>query len=121
MLQSNEIVLGPVTANATMAGNVQWVDKMLRVGVVAVVGAGTVNGSMQLQCSNDKAIGARPDRFQPTNWVNVGSSVAIATASSNYLIPYTELSYEYIRVLYTDASGGAATSSIQINVALKGL
>jgi hypothetical protein len=107
------------TASANTNSIAQWATSIIRASFQFVV-VGTVNGSFQLQVSNDKASGVPPNQFQPSNWSNVGSSVAL-TSAGPYLIPETEMSYEYLRVVYTDASGATATGTITGRMASKGL
>lgn len=80
---------------------------------------------MQLQGSNDKAVGAPPNQFVPTNWYNIGTTLTVAGAATQ-VIPtaapcYYEACAQYFRLVYTDTSGGTATGTLQARMESKGL
>lgn len=128
MKPSNELVnfgtyLAPttsVTANANFNSLAIWATAILRISFQAVVTGGTATGNLQMQVSNDKPKGVPPGQFQPTNWSNLGSTVAVSGAGT-YLIPYVETSYQYIRIQYIDGSSGTGTGTLAITLESKGL
>lgn len=110
MRPNNNPVLTNVSASGTISSNAQWSDMIIRFSFQAVV-TGSASGTIIAQASNDFFVGAPPNQFKPTNWSNIGSSVTV-TNTGVYIIPEIESSYEYIRLTYTDTSGGTATGSI---------
>ncbi len=98
--------LTPVVAS-NQASIAQWATDIIRASF-QVVATGTPTGSIQAQASNDFAYGLPRNQFQPTNWSNIGSSVAV-TAAGAYLIPEIECSYEYLRLIYTSTATGVQT------------
>lgn len=73
-----------------------------------VVSTGTAAGTVKLQASNDA-----PGPGSPSNFTDIPSaSVAVAGAGS-YLIPKLDISYQYIRAVYTFTSG---TGTITLNL-----
>ncbi len=122
MRPNNATVVTAQPTNATINltnsnGHVIWSNGIVRASFQAAVSAGTVNGALKVQASNDKPTGAMPENFIPTNWNDIsGATVTIATAATSYMIPYQELCYEYLRLVYTDASGGTATSTITVQM-----
>lgn len=100
-----------VPANINQASLAQWAWDIV-LASFQLVATGTAAGTIQIQASDDKAIGLPANQFQPTNWNNIGTPVTVSGAGS-YLVPSgTEISYEYLRLVYTDASGGSATGNI---------
>ena len=97
-------------ANTNQASLALWTDFMVRV-TFQIVGTGTTNGSIQIQGSDDQSVGLPANQFQPTNWNNVGASVAVVGTTPS-ITPEIETCYEYMRLVFTDASGGAATGTI---------
>lgn len=120
-----------ISPTASVAGNASsnsknvWADSIARASFqVATLGTGVINGTFQLQGSNDQAVGAPAGQFNPINWTNIGpaSTVNVATPTAVYLLAAAaglqniETSYEYMRVVFTDASSGAATGTFSIRM-----
>lgn len=77
-----------------------------------IVATGAAAGTMKLQASNDNPPNG-PSAV--THWNDItGATVAVAAAGS-FLIPKTDICYEYIRVVYTNTGTGT------IMVTVKGL
>lgn len=69
---------------------------------LAATGAGAA-GTLKIQASNDHPVAANT---VPTNWSDItGASVSVSGAGA-YLIPKTDLCYEYIRLVYTNSGTG---------------
>lgn len=75
---------------------------------------GTAAGTLQLQVSNDQAPSGQALGFTPTNWSNVGTAVTVTAGPAVFLIPATELAYEYVRAVYTDSTSGTATGTVSV-------
>lgn len=88
---------------------------------VQVVFTGTPTGSFKLQSSNDKAYSGNPNtngsglNVAPINWTDItGSSFAITAAGSlQWNFPYP--GFNWVRLVYTDTSGGTATSIVTVS------
>lgn len=115
MLPSNSALINAVAANANINSTIAWADKIVRASF-QVSTTGTAAGSLQVQVSNDIAVGAYPNKFIPTNWGNLGSALSVTTGPAVFFISETEMSYEYIRVVYTDSTSGAATGTITVRM-----
>ncbi len=118
MLPGNVVILNPVTAAASINSGPIWATKMLRCSI-QFVATGTAAGNFQLQASNDQNTGLPNDNFVPSHWNNIGSPVTVSGAGS-YLAPFIELSYEYLRLVYTDTSGGTASLLISARICSRG-
>ena len=67
---------------------------------ITATGAGA--GTLKMQASNDQP----SDNSQPTNWVDItGATVTVAGAGA-YMIPKTEICYQYVRFVYTNTGTG---------------
>lgn len=110
MRPNNNALLSAVAASANQASVAQWAWDIIRASF-QLTATGTAAGAIQVQASNDKAVGLPPNQFQPTNWSNVGAPVTVAGAGA-YITPVVECSYEYLRIIYTDSSSGSATGTL---------
>lgn len=96
-------------ADMTTTPTTSGVDasQMFAASVQAVT-TGTATGTIKLQASDDLIGGS-------LRWSDI-ATVAVSGAGT-YLIPKTELAYQYVRVTYVNTSG---TGAISANLALKG-
>lgn len=119
MRPDNSVLSLNVSNSASFNSGVAWGWGIVRASVQVTVSSGSATGIVQLQSSNQKAIGATPNTFIPTFWNNIGSASVVASTSAtvnSFLIPSTELCYEYLRVTWTDSSGGTANGLMTINL-----
>lgn len=121
---NSQIIVNGNTGTAISLNSVTvWAWDIVRCSVQIYVSSGSSVGSVQLQASNQKAVGLPPNQFIPTLWNNIGSGSSnqaisfCTTATSNvFMLQSIETSYEYLRVVYTDNSGGTAKGLIQANL-----
>jgi hypothetical protein len=66
---------------------------------------GVSSGTLVIQASNDHLFSPT---LAPTNWATI-ATVTI-TGAGSFMIPTTQIAYEYIRVLYT----GAGTATVNL-------
>jgi hypothetical protein len=102
--------------------NSQALQLELMYGFAIQVGwTGTVNGTFQLQASADPVTkqnltfgGNGVVTYTPTNWSTIPNSVELTgSITSPFTWNFTGLAgYNYVRLQYTDASGGTATGTI---------
>ena|ERR1700745_2470516 len=110
--------LNAVPANANKSSGPVWSDFMIRLTIQAVATAANT-GTVQLQGSNDLPNGPGVN-FIPTNWDNIGSALTLS-GTTPVLGPVVECSYEYLRLVYTDASGGTATGTVSARIKALGM
>lgn len=67
-----------------------------------VVTTGTGAGTLKIQASNDAPQGS----VGPQNWSDITGASVAATGAGAFLIPKTDLCYEYIRFVYTNTGTG---------------
>ena len=78
----------------------------------AIVGAGSSSGNLQIQVSNEPNVA--------NNWSTLTTSQLNISAAGNVIIPYTEIAYQWIRLIYNDTSGGTGTSKLTVQMSAKG-
>lgn len=104
----------PVVSNQTSLP--QWSDMIVRASFQVVVAGTNTGGTLQVQVSNDQAVGLPANQYVPTNWSNLGSSVAVSGGNAVYLISEIEMSYEYVRLVYTNTVAGVQTVALVADV-----
>ena len=75
---------------------------------------GTPTGSFSLQASSDNSAtktAADQVPYATLNWTNVRSAQAVTSAGS-VMFNVEWASYNFVRLIYTDSSGGASTAVI---------
>ena len=86
---------------------------------IQAVYTGTPTGTLKLQASAD------PFKYSgtpqaPTNWTDIANSSVDITAAGNYMWNVTGSFYNYVRVVYTDTSGGTSTAHLTVTANIKG-
>jgi len=78
---------------------------------------GTPTGSFKLQSSCDSAINALSSgnyggTNAPVNWTDIANSTFTVAAAGNVEWNVSDPGYNWVRVVYTDTSGGTSTAII---------
>ena len=81
---------------------------------IQVVFTGTPTGTFKLQGSCDPIPQARVEVQTPTNWSDIINSSIAVSAAGNLMWNVSEIGYNYVRVVYTDTSGGTSTAIITV-------
>lgn len=85
---------------------------------------GTPTGTIKLQASNDPetndTMPLGTPRPEPTNWADITGSTFVVTTASTIMWNVRYIGYNYVRVVYTDTSGGTSTATMQIIINAKG-
>ena len=90
---------------------------------------GTPNGTVKLQASNDpetndtqySAVTNLPPTQVPVNWADIENSTFVLTASGTTMWNVRDIGYNYVRVVYTDSSGGTSAATVSIVLNCKGI
>lgn len=77
-----------------------------------LIATGGAAGTFKLQASNDDPHGA-PAQIAPTNWNDIPSATVAVTGAGSYLIPKTELCYQWVRVVYTNTGAGTIAANFK--------
>jgi hypothetical protein len=70
-----------------------------------LVATGTIAGTLKLQGCNDAKAAA--------NWSDIANATVAVSSAGVYLIPKTEICYNFIRVVFT-SSGGAGNVTVNL-------
>jgi len=82
---------------------------------IQVFFTGTPTGTFHLEASNDPAAQAVSRGMQynlPTNWTTIANSTFTVSAAGNCQWDYSWPGFNFVRVVFTDASGGTSTGTI---------
>ncbi len=102
MRQINDNII-PLQAAATITTAAIPALNLFSCSVQAsAVGAGAA-GTLQLQASNDEPVGAG---IVPSNWSNITSATVTISGAGAFLIPKTDLCYQWVRLVYTNSGTG---------------
>lgn len=89
---------------------------------IAAIITGTPNGTLKLQASNDPETNdTQPSTNVPTNWADIANSSFTVTTAGETMWNIQDVGYNYVRVVYTDASGGTSTATMSIVYNGKGI
>lgn len=103
------------TTVSTLESSPIDISQILKISVQIVVGAGTtMDGTIQLQISNDEIPAGYLMLPAPINWSNLGSATALSAAATNYLIAQQDICYRALRVVFTGDPGNDASVSVKI-------
>jgi hypothetical protein len=64
---------------------------------------GAAAGTLKIQASNDYVVQANA---VPVNWSDIPSASVAVSGAGSYLIPFTNLCYEHVRLVYTNTGSG---------------
>lgn len=127
----NKTVATAVPLNANY--NSPYVQlKSIYTYAMAFIVTGTPTGSVKLQASNDPETNdtqvsvsydpgqspTNPPSVAPVNWVDIANSTFALSSSGETMWNVNFVGYNYVRVVYLDASGG--TSAATVNIVFNG-
>ena len=95
---------------------------------MAAIVTGTPTGTIKLQASNDpetndtqtNSTGLSP-AVGPSNWADITGSTFSLVAAGETMWNVNAVGYNYVRVVYTDTSGGTSTATMNLIVNCKGV
>lgn len=120
--ESNKEVNIPLNANYN--GYAYLLKYIYLYSIVAKI-TGTPNGSIMIQASNDPETNdTMPNQNPqpaPSNWVTIQDSTFSVTTSGETFYNVTDVAYNYVRIAYTDGSGGTSTATMTITFNGKGM
>lgn len=107
MRQENVNII-PLQAAATITSSSLDSRNLISMSL-QLVATGAAAGTLKVQASNDNP----QTPGNPVNFTDIsGASVAVSGAGS-YLIPQTDLCYEFIRAVYTNTGAGTLTVNLK--------
>lgn len=105
MRQVNDNIVPVTTAATVTTAALPALNLFYCSAQITVTGAGA--GTLKFQASNDHPVAANG---VPVNWSDIPSATIAVAGAGSYLIPKTELCYEWVRLVYTNT--GTGTMSI---------
>jgi hypothetical protein len=115
----NSLVVNQLSVGtASFISSAFWTYDVVKASFQFTVASGSLNGTFNVQASNDLAVGAYPNQFQPTNWntLNSMSVVSSSSAGTSVLIGQNEFAYEYLRIQFIANNGGAALGTVNVRM-----
>lgn len=107
----NQVYFNAITGTTT--GAKLWASSYYSISLTGV-GTSTLAGTIKMQASNDFDNSADLDSFSPSNWVDVASATATVTAATAFIMPKTDVCYQWVRFIFTASGGtGALTANIK--------
>lgn len=107
-------VLSAVDTGSATGGKIDS-NQLVSASFAAVFGDATAAGTVKIQASNDICTdGYQPATFTPTNWIDIPSATATISSGGSALILLTNLSYRWMRVVYTRSGGGSTTINVNM-------
>lgn len=96
--------------------------KSIFMYTMAAIYTATVAGTIKLQASNDpetndtqyNVSGNRPPSVAPINWVDVTDSTFVLAGAGETMWNVRYIGYNYVRVVFTDTSGGTNSGTMTI-------
>jgi hypothetical protein len=101
MRQVNYNAIPLQTAATVTSGPIDSRNLFYASAQVSITGSGA--GTLVIQASNDDPT-VFP--FTPVNWTAIPSATVTTSGAGAYLIPKTDLCYEYVRLVYTNTGTG---------------
>lgn len=78
---------------------------------------GTPTGTFKLQASCDPLeINTMTEFVTPTHWTDIATSSYAVTAAGDYMWNVFDVMYNFVRLVYTDGSGGTSTAVISLAI-----
>lgn len=88
---------------------------------IQAVYTGTPTGTFKLQASVDPVKDGPPNTPQPTNWDDITDSSFTVSSAGVYIWNVTDAMYTWVRLVYTDSSGGTSTAIVNARINSKGV
>lgn len=81
---------------------------------IAAILTGNPTGTIKLQASNDFETDTTIPLPDPINWVDITNSPFPITDEGETLWNVRDIGYNYVRLVYLDASGGTSTATMSV-------
>ena len=90
---------------------------------IQAVYTGTPTGTLKLQGSSDPSgdVASPPNATNiPVNWSDILNSSQAVSAAGNFMWNVSDVQYNWVRLVYTDGSGGSSTAILNARINAKG-
>ena len=110
-------ISSPDTGNQT--GNAIDTGQLFQISFQAYFGDNEAAGTFKIQASNDVfnplVNNNTTGVFVPINWTNIPNASVSITGGATSIIPGLNMSYRWIRAVYTYSSGGSSTINVTMD------
>jgi hypothetical protein len=108
MRAANDLILDAVSVSSTTAYVSEAIpsDQMFQASAQIVTSGSNPNGAFKAQMSDDN-----PTQGDPQNWSDITSATVSTTNNGVYAIQKFDVCAQYIRFVYTNASGSGVVSA----------
>lgn len=124
MITYNKKITTNQILNANINGPAAALKNIVMYSVVANI-TGVPTGTLTLQASNDPETNTvmplNNPQPPPTVWATIANSNFTVTTAGVTMWNVSDVAYNYVRVVYTDASSGASTAHMDVVVNAKGV
>lgn len=116
MRELNCTILGPIDDSVSQNGSQVDSNQLIAASFQAVFGDTSAAGTFVIQGSNDVAPlqYTSPTTFIVTNWTNIPNATATITGGASAMITIPTMCYRWVRAVYTSASGGTTTVTVNM-------
>ena len=114
MLQETIISAGDIAGAPAPVSAAIDASQIYSISAQVVMTGSSPTGTLKLQASNDKinAANLALDTV-PTNWSDIPNASVAISATGAFLVPKTDLSYQWVRALWVQTSG---TGTVTVNI-----
>lgn len=116
----NQTVSADVALNTDYTSPAIPLRNIFMFNIAAII-SDTPTGSIKLQVSNDPETNDTIPLVEPPNWVDLLGSSFSLTDEGETMWNVHEVAFNYVRVVYTDASSGSSNAMMDIIVNSKGV
>jgi hypothetical protein len=120
----NEKLATNVVLSANRTSSFAPLKNIILYSIAAVI-TGTPTGTIKLQACNDPETNDTSPlpnaQSNPVNWVDIADSSFPLTTAGETMWNVRDIGYNYVRVVYTDSSGGTSTAVMNIVFNGKGI
>lgn len=121
MIPYNLVIINAVRMNTTITSPAMQLKNIYGYSIQAVAAGDTPSGTFKLQSSCDPCALGPPTFALPTNWTDITNSFYTISAAGNFEWNVRDAMYNWVRLIYTDASSGASTSLLTATINCKGV
>lgn len=90
-------------------------DQLVSASFQSVFGDTSAAGTIKIQASNDINNAMYNNNFIPTNWSDISSATSTVVAGVAPIIFLPNLSYQYLRVVFTSSAAGSTTIKVSMS------
>jgi hypothetical protein len=116
MRSNSYIALDAVVASASAESAAIPVTQCNQCSVIVKTTADAgLTGNVHLEASNDVSTGFPAAVFSPSTWVAITNATVNVTGGGVFIIPTTDICYQFIRAVFTRTGGSTGTVTATVN------